>query len=84
MHDDDFKFGVSKVFFRAGKFAEFDELLRLDPDNLNRMVDRVRKWILGYRWRRAIYTAISVIKRKHFFFIQEETFTEFVNNFILL
>ncbi|KAM7534154.1 hypothetical protein Aperf_G00000109723 [Anoplocephala perfoliata] len=64
MSDDDFKFGVSKVFFRAGKFAEFDELLRMDPANLSRMAELARKWILNYRWRRAIYAAISVIKMR--------------------
>lgn len=63
MNDDDYKFGVSKVFFRVGKFAEFDEILRMDPDNLSKMVERARKWIICYRWRRAIYTARSVIRR---------------------
>ncbi|VDK40121.1 unnamed protein product [Taenia asiatica] len=62
MNDDDYKFGVSKVFFRAGKFAEFDEILRMNPDNLSKMVERARKWIVCYRWRRAIYTARSVIR----------------------
>uniref|UniRef100_A0A5K3EY26 Myosin motor domain-containing protein n=1 Tax=Mesocestoides corti TaxID=53468 RepID=A0A5K3EY26_MESCO len=62
MHNDDYKFGVSKVFFRAGKFAEFDEILRMDPENLSRMIERARKWIIGYRWRRTIYTVICVIK----------------------
>ncbi|VDO04084.1 unnamed protein product, partial [Rodentolepis nana] len=62
MNDDDYKFGVSKVFFRAGKFAEFDDILRMDPDNLSKMIELARKWILAYRWRRAIYTALSVIK----------------------
>ncbi|KAM3172864.1 hypothetical protein ACTXT7_013670 [Hymenolepis weldensis] len=62
MNDDDYKFGVSKVFFRAGKFAEFDDILRMDPDNLSKMIELARRWILTYRWRRAIYTALSVIK----------------------
>ncbi|CDS41620.1 myosin vi [Echinococcus multilocularis] len=62
MNDNDYKFGVSKVFFRAGKFAEFDEILRMDPANLSKMVERARKWIICYRWRRAIYTVRSVVK----------------------
>ncbi|VDL99009.1 unnamed protein product [Schistocephalus solidus] len=62
--DDHYKFGVSKVFFRAGKFAEFDDLLRMDPEHLTKLVQRVRIWILHYRWRKAIYGALCVIKRK--------------------
>lgn len=60
--DDHYKFGVSKVFFRAGKFAEFDDLLRMDPEHLTKLVQRVRIWILHYRWRKAIYGALCVIK----------------------
>nr|VZI34395.1 unnamed protein product [Spirometra erinaceieuropaei] len=60
--DDHYKFGVSKVFFRAGKFAEFDDLLRMDPEHLSQLVERVRVWILHYRWRKAIYGALCVIK----------------------
>ncbi|VDN40107.1 unnamed protein product [Dibothriocephalus latus] len=62
--DDDYKFGVSKVFFRAGKFAEFDDLLRMDPEHLTQLVQRVRVWIQHYRWRKVIYGALCVIKRK--------------------
>lgn len=62
MSDHDFKFGVSKIFFRAGKFAEFDELLNLDPAKLAALVTKVQKWIAAYRWKRAIYGTLCVIK----------------------
>merc|ERR1719489_655707 len=34
LDDNDFKFGLTKVFFRPGKFAEFDQMLRSDPETL--------------------------------------------------
>ena len=34
LNDNDFKFGMTKVFFRPGKFAEFDTLMRSDPQHL--------------------------------------------------
>lgn len=60
----DFKFGQTKVFFRPGKFAEFDELLRQDPEQMRQLISKVRSWLLRARWRKAQYGAWSVIKLK--------------------
>ncbi|CAH1395695.1 unnamed protein product [Nezara viridula] len=49
MNDHDFRFGVSKVFFRPGKFAEFDAIMRSDPENVAVMVAKVKKWLLASR-----------------------------------
>lgn len=62
MCDNDFRFGVSKVFFRPGKFAEFDAVMRSDPENLAQMVAKVKKWLLASRWKKAQWCALSVIK----------------------
>ncbi|KAL1122308.1 hypothetical protein AAG570_003713 [Ranatra chinensis] len=62
MNEHDYKFGVSKVFFRPGKFAEFDAIMRSDPENLARMVAKVKKWLLASRWKKAQWCALSVIK----------------------
>ncbi|KAK9506770.1 hypothetical protein O3M35_008647 [Rhynocoris fuscipes] len=62
LSENDYRFGVSKVFFRPGKFAEFDALLRSDPENLAQMVAKVRKWLLVSRWKKAQWCALSVIK----------------------
>ncbi|CAG0922973.1 unnamed protein product [Notodromas monacha] len=62
LNDTDFKFGVSKVFFRAGKFAEFDQMLKSDPENLAALVDRVKQWLLRSRWKKVQWGAIMVIK----------------------
>lgn len=52
------------MFFRPGKFAEFDQVMRSDPENLRLLVGRVRKWLLQSRWRKAQWGALSVVKRK--------------------
>ena len=62
MNENDYKFGVSKVFFRPGKFAEFDAIMRSDPENLAAMVAKVKKWLLASRWKKAQWCALSVIK----------------------
>lgn len=63
MNDKDFSFGTTKVFFKAGKFAMFDELMKTDPEHLKAMVAKLNKWILKYRWHKAQYCAWEVIKR---------------------
>ena len=45
LDDNDFKFGLTKVFFRPGKFAEFDQLMKADPENLKVLIDKVQKWL---------------------------------------
>ncbi len=64
LRDTDFKFGLTKVFFRPGKFAEFDEIMRSDPKNLAMLISKVKKWLLWTRWKKAQWCALSVIKRK--------------------
>ncbi|CAJ0573639.1 unnamed protein product, partial [Mesorhabditis spiculigera] len=61
----DFKFGLTKVFFRPAKFAEFDQLLRQDPSAMALLVAKVKQWLLNVRWRKAQYGVWSVIKLKN-------------------
>ncbi|KAJ8315600.1 hypothetical protein KUTeg_007750 [Tegillarca granosa] len=42
LDDKDFKFGLTKVFFRPGKFAEFDQIMKSDPENLAILVKKVK------------------------------------------
>ncbi|CAF4851043.1 unnamed protein product [Rotaria sp. Silwood1] len=65
LHDTDFKFGLTKVFFRPGKFAEFDEIMKSDPKNLAVLISKVKKWILWTRWKKAQWCVLSVIKLKN-------------------
>lgn len=64
LKDSDFKFGLTKVFFRPGKFAEFDQIMRSDPENLAMLVKRVKKWLICSRWKKAQWCTLSVIKRE--------------------
>lgn len=70
MNENDYRFGVSKVFFRPGKFAEFDAIMRSDPDNLALMVAKVKKWLLASRWKKSQWCALSVIKCEYFYFLR--------------
>jgi len=65
LDERDFKFGLTKVFFRPGKFAEFDQLMKSDPENLKMLISKVRKWLLQSRWKKAQWCALSVIKLKN-------------------
>nr|XP_027213444.1 unconventional myosin-VI-like isoform X1 [Penaeus vannamei] len=65
LNDRDFKFGMTKVFFRPGKFAEFDQMMKSDPDNLQMLVSKVKKWLMQSRWKKAQWCALSVIKLKN-------------------
>ena len=65
LDDNDFKFGLTKVFFRPGKFAEFDQILKSDPENLRKLVAKVKKWILCSQWKKGQWCALSVIKLKN-------------------
>ncbi|KAK6727664.1 hypothetical protein RB195_005387 [Necator americanus] len=62
LNNIDYKFGQTKVFFRPGKFAEFDQMLRQDPENMRILIEKVRSWLLKARWRKVQFGAWSVIK----------------------
>ncbi|XP_069688950.1 myosin heavy chain 95F isoform X3 [Periplaneta americana] len=65
MTENDYRFGVTRVFFRPGKFAEFDSIMKSDPENLASMVAKVKKWLLTSRWKKTQWCALSVIKLKY-------------------
>ena len=64
LNEKDFKFGITKVFFRPGKFIEFDRIMKTDPENLKAIVANVKKWLVRSRWIKSVFCAICVIKRK--------------------
>ncbi|XP_057208528.1 myosin VIa isoform X1 [Triplophysa rosa] len=65
LNEKDYKFGLTKVFFRPGKFAEFDQIMKSDPDHLAELVKRVNKWLICSRWKKVQWCALSVIKLKN-------------------
>jgi len=64
LNEIDFKFGLTKVFFRPGKFAEFDQIMKSDPEHLAELIRKVQKWLIGVHWRKVQWCTLSVIKRK--------------------
>uniref|UniRef100_A0A8C1L4Q6 Unconventional myosin-VI n=1 Tax=Cyprinus carpio TaxID=7962 RepID=A0A8C1L4Q6_CYPCA len=59
LNENDYKFGLTKVFFRPGKFAEFDQIMKSDPDHLAELVKRVNKWLICSRWKKVQWCALS-------------------------
>ncbi|KAH7726682.1 myosin protein [Aphelenchoides avenae] len=62
LNDRDFKFGMTKVFFRPGKFAEFDQLMRQDQESMASLINKVKSWLHCVRWKKAQYGVLSCIK----------------------
>ncbi|XP_073943299.1 myosin heavy chain 95F jaguar [Choristoneura fumiferana] len=62
---NDYKFGLTRVFFRPGKYSEFDTIMRSDPDNLRSVIHKVLAWLVKSRWRRSIFAVLSIIKLKN-------------------
>uniref|UniRef100_A0A667YI23 Unconventional myosin-VI n=1 Tax=Myripristis murdjan TaxID=586833 RepID=A0A667YI23_9TELE len=65
LNENDYKFGLTRVFFRPGKFAEFDQIMKSDPDHLAELVKKVNKWLICSRWKKVQWCALSVIKLKN-------------------
>ncbi|VDD94836.1 unnamed protein product [Enterobius vermicularis] len=65
LNSDDYKFGLTKVFFRPGKFAEFDQMLHQDTEHLKQLIHKVQSWLRRVRWRKAQYGVLSCIKLKN-------------------
>ncbi|MEQ2290545.1 Unconventional myosin-VI [Ameca splendens] len=65
LNDVDFKFGLTKVFFRPGKFAEFDQIMKSDPDHLAELLKKVNKWLLCSRWKKVQWCCLCAIKLRN-------------------
>jgi len=63
--EKEFQFGQTKVFFKPGKFAEFDQIVRSDPENLRILVAKVEKWLIRSRWRKMQYGVLEAIKLRN-------------------
>ncbi|KAL5263852.1 hypothetical protein ACHWQZ_G005059 [Mnemiopsis leidyi] len=62
MSPNDYRFGVTKIFFRPGKFAEVDLLMKSNPQHLHEMITRVEKWVLRQCWRRVQFAVLAFNK----------------------
>lgn len=64
LNHKDFSFGVTKVFFRPGKFVEFDRIMKSDSENLKAIVANVKKWWIRSSLIKSVFCVIYVIKCK--------------------
>uniref|UniRef100_A0A6Q2Y7B7 Unconventional myosin-VI n=1 Tax=Esox lucius TaxID=8010 RepID=A0A6Q2Y7B7_ESOLU len=64
LNENDYKFGLTRVFFRPGKFAEFDQIMKSDPEHLAELVKKVNQWLVVSRWKKVQWCSLSVIKLK--------------------
>uniref|UniRef100_A0A0N4ZUU0 Myosin motor domain-containing protein n=1 Tax=Parastrongyloides trichosuri TaxID=131310 RepID=A0A0N4ZUU0_PARTI len=62
LKDNDYKFGLTKVFFRPGKFAEFDKLMRQDSNEMKEMIAKIQNFLNKSRWNCGIYSVIALNK----------------------
>lgn len=65
LQEKDYKFGITRVFFRPGKFMEFDKIMKSDPENLKSIISSVKEFLVKSRWIKAIFCCITVIKMKN-------------------
>ncbi|XP_054469621.1 myosin VIb [Anoplopoma fimbria] len=65
LNENDFKFGLTRVFFRPGKFAEFDQIMKSDPDHLAELLKKVNQWLVCSRWKKVQWCSLSVIKLRN-------------------
>uniref|UniRef100_A0A667XCD4 Unconventional myosin-VI n=1 Tax=Myripristis murdjan TaxID=586833 RepID=A0A667XCD4_9TELE len=65
LNDNEYKFGLTRVFFRPGKFAEFDQIMKSDPEHLAQLVQKVHKWLVCSRWKKVQWCSLSVIKLRN-------------------
>uniref|UniRef100_A0A3P9A6M1 Unconventional myosin-VI n=1 Tax=Esox lucius TaxID=8010 RepID=A0A3P9A6M1_ESOLU len=65
LNENDYKFGLTRVFFRPGKFKEFDQIMKSDPDHLAELVKKVNQWLVCSRWKKVQWCSLSVIKLRN-------------------
>jgi len=58
----DFQMGLTKVFFRPGKFALLDQLTLSTPENVDAVVAKVRKWLARKRFYKAGHGVIAGLR----------------------
>lgn len=60
--------GSHRVPLTCVQFAEFDQIMKSDPDHLAELVKKVNTWLIHSRWKKVQWCALSVIKRKQLLF----------------
>lgn len=55
---------LTLFLFPSVQFAEFDQIMKSDPDHLAELVEKVNKWLIQSRWKKVQWCSLSVIKCK--------------------
>lgn len=53
---------IPNVCLCLPQFAEFDQIMKSDPEHLAELVKRVNKWLVCSRWKKVQWCTLSVIK----------------------
>lgn len=48
----------------SSQFAEFDQIMKSDPDHLAELLKKVNTWLVCSRWKKVQWCSLSVIKRR--------------------
>lgn len=51
------------LYFCVHQFAEFDQIMKSDPDHLAELLKKVNTWLVCSRWKKVQWCSLSVIKR---------------------
>ncbi|VIO93824.1 Uncharacterized protein BM_BM4191 [Brugia malayi] len=62
LEEKDYKFGLTKAFFRHGKFVEFDKILHLSKESIENLIERMSSWLYRFRFRRTQFAVICLVK----------------------
>ncbi|VDN93182.1 unnamed protein product [Brugia pahangi] len=62
LEEKDYKFGLTKAFFRHGKFAEFDKILHINKESIENLIERMSSWLYRFRFRRTQFAVICLVK----------------------
>lgn len=65
-NSNDFKFGLTHIFFRPGKFVEFHHIMKSDPEKLKQTVANVKIWLIRSQWKKLAVCTMFVIKCMYF------------------
>ncbi|VDK54182.1 unnamed protein product [Anisakis simplex] len=60
LDENDFKFGLTKVFFKPGKFAEFDHMIRDDKEQIKALIAKVQSWVV----RLSLYRRVQALLQR--------------------
>ncbi|VDN08123.1 unnamed protein product [Thelazia callipaeda] len=62
LSNKDYRFGLTMIFFRNGKFAELDKILQKDRVITEKLVMSISSWLSRYRFKKAQFAVVTLVK----------------------